>query len=610
MAPQHGEATGSDGNKTQSKGVLDMLESVDLERLGSLDLEKLESLENIRRSFRIHSMRSSVATIAPKTLGYIPKLEKFKGRRSTQDVENFLWGCNDVKHGNDAIETWVEFQAEFKEQFNPDLSKEDGFFTFMDGLKSWVKNKLRRRGVKELSIALTMTESIIELGVKKVDSKPTPKFQDNSGDRERESKSKKDLSCTGKPSNGKNLDKKDKQIIQCYNCKGQGYLVSGYYQVRIAKEDESKIACVTRFGSYKYLLMLFGFTNAPATFYTLMNKVLQLFLDRFIVVYLDDILIYIKTLDEYIEYLKQVFLVLRENELFVKEEKCLFSKTKVLFLGHILEVARSGWIGTRFEPLTNGLRKELMKEFHDSKWARHPGIHRTLALIAEHYYWLHLGNDVEAYVKTCLMYQQDKIEKRRPTGLLQPMPIPEKPWESLSMDFIVDLPIFNRFSSIMFVIDRFSKHGSFILASKVCPVKVVACVFLKYVVKYWGVLKMIISDRDTTFIGRFWKGLFKLMGSGLNFSISIHPLTDGQTERVNALVETYLRYKGLNPTIYQFANEWQEQTELARACLHKVGTMAYRLELPSTIRAQPVLHVSLLKPYHQDENEPYRGKSY
>ncbi|KAE8736351.1 cytochrome P450 78A7-like [Hibiscus syriacus] len=1255
---------------------------------------------------------NSVATVAPKALGDVPKPEKFKGTRSAQDVENFLWGldqyfaatgitedakkvsiasvylsevalmwwrrrCNDVKRGNAAIETWVEFQAEFKEQFYPEyaedearsklrrlkqegslrehvrkfvelmlqvpnLSEEDGFFTFMDGLKPWAKNELRRRGVKELSVALTTAESIIELGVKKVDSKPKPKFRGSSGDRDKASKSDKDSSGNGKPSNGKHSDKKDKQIIQCYNCKGQGHLArdcpqknklsaikekdgeesetlklgsilstmevkkgrkkkglmfvditiagqklsalvdtgaselfmseqvakklglyvekacgsiktvnakevpiagvakgieltvggwsgteaikviplddfdfvlgltegpsrakvlsaiqfskavrkeepsflavlvceepattkkvpdvvrhvlaefqdvmpaelpkklppkrevdhkielvpnvepparapyrmappeleemrrqlkdlldagyirpskspygapvlfqkkhdgslrmcidyralnkltvknkypipliadlfdqlggarwftkldlrSGYYQVRIAEGDEPKTACVTRYGSYEYLVMPFGLTNAPATFCTLMNKVLQPFLDRFVVVYLDDIVIYSKTLEEHVEHLKQVFLVLRENELFVKEEKCSFAKTEVPFLGHIIgggkiwldrdkvraidewqvptkvtelrsflglanyyrsafdeiklamisepvlvlpdhtkpfevftdasdvaiggvlmqeghpvayesrklneterrytvhekemtavvhclrtwrhyllgskfvvftdnvansyfltqkklspkqarwqeflaefdlslehkpgkvnsvadalsrrcdmefmslptgqmrerikeglshdpiapsliELAKGGktrkfWLdggllyarGHRlYVPQFEGLRKELMRECHDSKWAGHPGIHRTLALIAEHYYWPHMGNDVEAYVKTCLVCQQDKIEQRRPAGLLQPLPIPEKPWESLSMDFIVGLPVSDGFSSIMVVVDRFSKYGTFIPASKVCPAEEAARLFLKYVVKYWGVPKTIISDRDTRFTGRFWKELFKLMGSSLNFSTSVHPQMDGQTERVNALVETYLRhyvsatqrdwpklldvaqfsynlqrseatnqspfeivigqqpltpnavvtgYQGPNPTAYQFAKEWQEQHELARACLHKagkrtkkwadrkrrdvnfevgdlvlaklsgilrnpyhkglvrryegpfkvlkrIGTMAYKLELPSTIKAHPVFHVSLLKPYHQDEEELDRGKSH
>ena len=92
-------------------------------------------------------------------------------------------------------------------------------------------------------------------------------------------------------------------------------LRSGYYQVRIAEGDEPKTACVTRYGLFEFLVMPFGLTNAPATFCTLMNRVFHPFLDKFVVVYLDDIVIYSKTLDEHVQHLRQVFQVLRENEL-------------------------------------------------------------------------------------------------------------------------------------------------------------------------------------------------------------------------------------------------------------------------------------------------------
>ncbi|KAK8994845.1 hypothetical protein V6N11_045914 [Hibiscus sabdariffa] len=113
-------------------------------------------------------------------------------------------------------------------------------------------------------------------------------------------------------------------------------LRSGYYQVRIAEGDEPKTACVTRYGSYEFLVMPFGLTNAPATFCTLMNKVLQPFLDQFVVVYLDDIVIYSNTLEEYIMHLRKVLQVLRLNELYIKEEKCVFAQQEVPFLGHIV----------------------------------------------------------------------------------------------------------------------------------------------------------------------------------------------------------------------------------------------------------------------------------
>ncbi|KAL4376298.1 hypothetical protein GQ457_02G009360 [Hibiscus cannabinus] len=152
-------------------------------------------------------------------------------------------------------------------------------------------------------------------------------------------------------------------------------------------------------------------------------------------------------------------------------------------------------------PQFNNLRKKLVMECHDSKWAGHPGMHRTLALITDQYYWPHMDRDVETYVKTCLICQQDKVETKKPMGLLQPLPIPERPWESISLDFIIGLPNTDNCSSIMVVVDRFSKYATFIPASKVCPAEEAARLFLKHVVKFWGIPKTIISDRDTRFTG-------------------------------------------------------------------------------------------------------------
>ena len=84
--------------------------------------------------------------------------------------------------------------------------------------------------------------------------------------------------------------------------------------------------------------------------------------------------------------------------------------------------------------------KELIKEFYYSLWVGYPGMKRTLSLIKSIYYWAQLQDDVKAYVRTCLVCQQDIIEKHVPSGVLEPLPILERPWESGSMDFITFFP--------------------------------------------------------------------------------------------------------------------------------------------------------------------------
>eukprot|EP00253_Pinus_taeda_P018627 PITA_18627 len=113
-------------------------------------------------------------------------------------------------------------------------------------------------------------------------------------------------------------------------------LHSRYHQVRVAEQDARKIAFKTKQGLYEWLVMPFGSTNAPATFMRLMNDVLRPFLDDFIIVYLDDILIFSKTWEEHLKHVKQILDVLKREKLHVKLSKCEFGKTSLNYLGHIV----------------------------------------------------------------------------------------------------------------------------------------------------------------------------------------------------------------------------------------------------------------------------------
>jgi hypothetical protein len=113
-------------------------------------------------------------------------------------------------------------------------------------------------------------------------------------------------------------------------------LRSGYHQLKIRASDILKTAFVSRYGLYEYTVMSFGLTNAPAYFMYLMNKVFMDYLDKFVVVFIDDILVFSKNEEEHEEHLRLVLQRLRENQLYAKLSKCEFWLKEVSFLGHVI----------------------------------------------------------------------------------------------------------------------------------------------------------------------------------------------------------------------------------------------------------------------------------
>jgi len=117
-------------------------------------------------------------------------------------------------------------------------------------------------------------------------------------------------------------------------------LRSGYHQIKIAEEDIYKTAFRTRYGHFEFKVMPFGLTNAPATFQSMMNNLFQEYIDKFVSIYIDDILVFSKSKEEHLEHLKIVLDILRDAKLYGKMSKSEFFKTEMEFLGHI--VTRDG----------------------------------------------------------------------------------------------------------------------------------------------------------------------------------------------------------------------------------------------------------------------------
>ncbi|KAL4011133.1 hypothetical protein IC575_028180 [Cucumis melo] len=139
-------------------------------------------------------------------------------------------------------------------------------------------------------------------------------------------------------------------------------LRSGYHQLRIRDGDIPKTAFRSRYGHYEFIVMSFGLTNAPAVFMDLMNRVFKDFLDQFVIVFIDDILIYSKTEAEHEEHLHQVLETLRAHKLYAKFSKCEFWLKKVTFLGHVVSSEGVSVDPAKVEAVTNWPRPSTVSE--------------------------------------------------------------------------------------------------------------------------------------------------------------------------------------------------------------------------------------------------------
>nr|GEU90285.1 putative reverse transcriptase domain-containing protein [Tanacetum cinerariifolium] len=323
-------------------------------------------------------------------------------------------------------------------------------------------------------------------------------------------------------------------------------LRSGYHQLRVRDEDIPKTVFRTRYEHYEFQVMPFGLTNKPAVFMDLMNHVCKPYLDKFVIVFIDDILIYSRNKEEHKDHLRIILELLKKEKLYAKFSKCDFWISIMQFLRHIIdsqgihvdpakiEVVKNWaspttptevrqflglasyyqrFIEERFEhettPLVRIARRLrldlIMHESHKSKYSIHPCSDKMYQDLKKLYWWPNMKAIIAEYVGKYLTCSRVKAEYQKPSSLPIQPEIPTWKYERITMDFVTKLPkTSSEHDTIWVIVDRLTKLAHFIPTREADSMETLTMLYIKEIVSWHRVPISIISDHDSHFTSRFW----------------------------------------------------------------------------------------------------------
>ena len=199
------------------------------------------------------------------------------------------------------------------------------------------------------------------------------------------------------------------------------------------------------------------------------------------------------------------------------------------------------------------LHTRLIAEAHTQKSTAHLGKNKMRKIISDRYYWPGMTTDIDHYVRNYDDYRRSTIPRDKTPGLLKPLPIPERPWQHISMDFHELPKDRNGYDSVVIFVDRFGKRTITVPCHKAISATDTAKLYIRYVYPYFGPPLTIVSDRGPQFVSVFWKEFTGILGIKLKLSTAYHPQTDGQTEILNQYLDQRLR-----PFVSYFQDDWSE----------------------------------------------------
>ncbi|GJZ57609.1 putative reverse transcriptase domain-containing protein [Tanacetum coccineum] len=342
----------------------------------------------------------------------------------------------------------------------------------------------------------------------------------------------------------------------------------GYHQLRVHEDDIPKTAFRTLYGHFEFTVMPFGLTNAPVVFMDLMNRVCRPYLDKFMIVFINDILIYSKTREEHVENLRSAVLghVINSNGIHVdpskieavknwKAPRIPTEKCKTFDWGEEQELA--------FQTLKDKLCNVHLK-IHEKNYTTHDlelGAVVLALKISRHYLYgtksviytdhkslQHIFSQKELNMRQhrwIELFSLDEMIEQRSDGTLYYLDriwVPLKGEEGIAMYFVTKLhKTSSGHDTIWVIVDQLTKSAYFLPMREDYKMDRLARLYLNEIVARHGVPILIISDRDICFTSRFWQSMQEALGTRLDMSTAYHPQTDGQSERTIQTLEYMLR---------------------------------------------------------------------